>query len=500
MNSAPRLAPGPSLDRLSDCELLTATRSLVGRSNQLLAALLAHLAEVEARGIHRIRACSSLYTYCIHELRFSEDEAYRRVAASRLVRRFPALLEAIASGELHLTGLLMLGPHLTEHNLSEVLRRAKHRTKKEVAALVRVLDPLPEVPARIEPLGPAPARLNSGAPSWSAFVESMCPVRELVPGDRPRDWVAHDENPVANDEGQVIQRVSSEQRPVALDAEGAEQMGGAPLGTAGAPLGAAEALPAEPGALEAPAPARLEPQRYRVQFTASEEYVKLVDEAKALLAHASVRVGLDEIHLRALRVLVTELKKHKYAVTSQPRKSARCAPPSSAPPSRARPGRGRSIPALSSYAPTAASSEPLQAAKSELGTSKQPRPAIQRGKGQSSEPQQAAQGELDTGEQPQPRQRERYVPAALRRAVFERDGGRCTYVSASGERCSETHYIELHHLRPYALGGEHSEENVALRCHAHNALAAEEDFGRAFVDERRDSLGHEPFARQRLRD
>jgi hypothetical protein len=510
MNAAPCLASEHSLDRLSDSELLAATRSLVGRSNQLLAALLAHLGEVEARGIHRIRACSSLYTYCIHDLRLSEDEAYRRVAASRLVRRFPALLEAIASGELHLTGLLMLGPHLTENNISEVLRRAKHRTKKEVAALVRVLDPLPDVPARIDPLGPAPTLLTSGAPSWPTFVRALCPVRELAPGDRPRDWVAKDESPVSNDEGQVIKRVPGEQGPVPSDAEGAEQMGGAPLGTA-------EARLAEPGSVEAPAPARLEPQRYRVQFTASEEYVRLVDEAKALLAHASLRVGLDEIHLRALRVLVTELKKRKYAVTSEPRKSDHSAPPSSAPsnpapsssapsnpapPSSAQPGRGRFGPGLSGHAPTAASSEPPQAIKSELGTTKQPQPPRQRGKCESSEPQQAAkvEVELHTVEQPQPHQRERYVPAALRRAVFERDGGRCTYVSASGERCPETHALELHHLRAYALGGEHSEENLAYRCHAHNALAAEEDFGRDVVDERRDSLGHEPFARQRLRE
>jgi hypothetical protein len=102
-----------SLGHLSDDEVLAHTRRLVGRSNLLTAELLAHLAEVEARGIHRIRACSSLYAYCIYELRFSEDEAFRRVAAARLVRRFPALLDALASGELHLTGLLMLGPHLT---------------------------------------------------------------------------------------------------------------------------------------------------------------------------------------------------------------------------------------------------------------------------------------------------------------------------------------------------------------------------------------------------
>src|SRR5687767_14290463 len=164
---------GAPLAALSDAELLTATRRLVGRSNRLLASLLAHLAEVEARGIHRTRACSSLYAYCIYELRFSEDEAFRRVSAARLVRRFPVLLVAIAAGELHLTGLLMLGPHLTNENLAEVLTRAKHRTKKEIGRLVRMLDPLPDVPSRIDPLGPGPAQLVPAAPSWSHFVRSM---------------------------------------------------------------------------------------------------------------------------------------------------------------------------------------------------------------------------------------------------------------------------------------------------------------------------------------
>src|SRR5215813_13417833 len=132
-NSASHLPQGICVASLTDAELLAGTRRLVGRSNQLLAELLAHLGEVESRGIHRTRACSSLYTYCIYELRFSEDEAFRRVAAARLVRRFPALFDAIASGELHLTGLLMLGPHLNEGNLVEVLARAKHRTKRELA-------------------------------------------------------------------------------------------------------------------------------------------------------------------------------------------------------------------------------------------------------------------------------------------------------------------------------------------------------------------------------
>src|SRR4029078_1848793 len=140
---------------LSDEKLLTSTRVQVGRSNQVLAGLLAHLAEVEARGLHRLRACSSLYTYCGYELRMSEDAALRLAHAARIARRFPVVYERIAAGEIHLTAVLMLGPHLTESNHAEVLGRANHRTKKEIAALVRMLDPLPRVPDRVTPLGPA---------------------------------------------------------------------------------------------------------------------------------------------------------------------------------------------------------------------------------------------------------------------------------------------------------------------------------------------------------
>ena len=111
------------LGGLSDEALLTGTRRLVASANHTLAALLAHLAEVEARGVHRVRACASLYTYCIYELRMSEDAAFRRAKAARLCRRLPALYDAVAAGELHLTGLLMLGPHLTEDNCAEVLAR-----------------------------------------------------------------------------------------------------------------------------------------------------------------------------------------------------------------------------------------------------------------------------------------------------------------------------------------------------------------------------------------
>src|SRR5688572_2053 len=100
------------LEHVSDVDLLANTRQLMGRSNQLLAALLAHLAEVEARGIHRQRACASLYSYCVYELRLSEDAAFRRARAAQVARKFPVIFRQVADGELHLTALVMLAPHL----------------------------------------------------------------------------------------------------------------------------------------------------------------------------------------------------------------------------------------------------------------------------------------------------------------------------------------------------------------------------------------------------
>jgi len=60
-----RVAPSPRtplsrLAELSDGELLATTQRLAGTSNQIFAVLLEHLAEVDARGVHRTRACSSV--------------------------------------------------------------------------------------------------------------------------------------------------------------------------------------------------------------------------------------------------------------------------------------------------------------------------------------------------------------------------------------------------------------------------------------------------------
>jgi len=70
----------------------------------------------------------------------------------------------------------------------------------------------------------------------------------------------------------------------------------------------------------------------------------------------------------------------------------------------------------------------------------------------------------------------RYVPAHVRREVWNRDDGRCAFVGTNG-RCVERGFLEFHHVIPYADGGETCAENLELRCRAHNAYEAELHFG-----------------------
>ena len=83
----------------------------------------------------------------------------------------------------------------------------------------------------------------------------------------------------------------------------------------------------------------------------------------------------------------------------------------------------------------------------------------------------------------------RYVPADVQRAVWQRDGGQCTFVSEDGHRCQERKFVELDHIEAVARGGEATEANLRLLCRAHNQFEAERTFGAEFMRHRRVAAG-----------
>src|SRR5262249_38714098 len=96
-------------------------------------------------------------------------------------------------------------------------------------------------------------------------------------------------------------------------------------------------------------------------------------------------------------------------------------------------------------------------------------------------------GATDRPRAPQPRngRAARYIPRHVKRAVWERDGGQCTFVGTDGHRCAERRCLEFDHIEPVARGGKATFEGIRLRCRAHNQYAAECSFGADFMDRKR---------------
>jgi len=346
-----------SLSHLSDGALLRDLAALVAQDRMTTAALLAHLAEVDARKLYLPAAHPSMYSYCVHELRLSEDAAYKRIQAARAARQFPAIFPAVADGRLHLAAVCLLAPHLTPDNADELLAAAAHRSKAELDQLLAQRFPRPDVPAQILALSSSPA---AGAGPLSPGIAA-----QLAPG-------------------QVEARAA--------------------------------------GGEEAPAPrpkvAALAPQRFALQLNIGQSTYEKLQYAQALLSHQLAPGDLAAVVDRALDALLRQLERRKFAATAQPR----------------------------------------------------PRP------------RRATVGK-------------RHIPAEVRRAVWARDGGQCTFMSETGHRCPARSRLEFDHSEPVARGGQATVANVRLRCRPHNQYAAECTFGSGFMSRKREEAQRAAAAR-----
>ena len=359
-----------SLTGLSDAGLLARVARLAAQEREATVALIAHLAELDTRRLYLAEGYPSLFAYCTQALHLSEHAAYGRIEAARAARRFPILLERLADGSITLTTVTLLAPHLTVENHRDLLDQVRHRSRREVEALVAALRPQPPVPASVR-------RLPASRPAQAATLPPAQTATASAPVSVPEPQAAA--SPLAPAPSSAAS-VPTPTSPVPA--------------VAPTPPAPAPTPPARP-----PVVAPLAPDRYKVQFTASAETYARLRQAQDLLRHQIPDGDIAQVLDRALTVLVETLLRQKVGATDRPRAVT---PP--------KPGS-------------------------------------------------------------------RHVPAAVRRAVWARDGGRCAFVSRQGRRCTERGFLEFHHVRPYAEGGAATVANIELRCRAHNGYEAERVFG-----------------------
>jgi hypothetical protein len=278
----------PALDSLSDDVLLAQVAEMIGRTRRVEAELISHLAEVDRRRLYLREACPSMHVYATARLHLSDAEAYLRITAARVSRRFPMVLDMLADGRVHLSAIARLAPHLRDDNAESLLARSAHRSKREIEMLVAELAPRPDVPSRMRLLPAPPA------------------ARATVGAGQPRpDGVSCRE--VADGATPVVDRTV----PIAMPA--------APImASSGAPMAVTDTPPPAAAAVVAP----LAPCRYKVQFTASGELHHKITRARALLRHQIPDGDLGALFDRAMTLLLRDLERTRFAGTEAPRKAA----------------------------------------------------------------------------------------------------------------------------------------------------------------------------------
>src|SRR5688572_21345820 len=124
------------LSSLSDSHLMTSLHEVVATDRRTTAALLAHLGEVDRRHLYADEAFSSMFDYCVRRLNMSEGTAYKRIGAARAAGQYPLILEKVAGGELHTTGIELLAPRLTQDNHAELLAAAANKSKRQIQEML----------------------------------------------------------------------------------------------------------------------------------------------------------------------------------------------------------------------------------------------------------------------------------------------------------------------------------------------------------------------------
>ena len=267
---------------LSDHDLLVRLSTLAGRERDTLAELLAHLATLDERAaVYEARGYGSLYAYCTQALRFSEDAACNRIEAARVCRRFPAIVELIASGEMSLASVRRLGRHLTAENYRVVLSKAKGRTREEIEGLVATLAPQPDARSLVRKL-PTPtmyAPPRTAPPATTDAPELFTTTASAAPPPAPRPTV----------------------KPTA-------------------------------------------PERYRVQFTIGQETREKLRRLQALLRREVPDGDPGVLFDRAIAVLLAQVERRKLGLTAKPRSRSPIRPGTDTDDIRTPPPPSRSVP------------------------------------------------------------------------------------------------------------------------------------------------------------
>ena len=466
---------------LPDQVLLEQTRMLARHEQALQLSVLDHLREIEARRLYLRLGYSCLFDYTVRELHYTEAAAWRRIKAMRLCRETRGVRERLQDGSLNLSNAALLQnsferwdrsgagpgaagsagagrgatesaagapvPVLDAHARQQLVERAMGKSTRQVQQMLAEVDPEAAAPPeRLRALG-------NGRWELKAVVDGECQrglqqLRELLSHVDPHLTV-----------GQLLGRLVREgverydpSRPPRKRRKSDPASDECSAGTAGRETTDRVAVAAEN-------PRRAEKSAAPTSPSAPKRSAKptAVGASPAVLparggpAEVSSKRRLEPPPVSGTSAPKCVAPRAKHAASPD---GAVATEPTSA--TKPRVAAGSLIPEQSAHG--AGSAELTATAK--LGVAGGSIPDRSAGGTGSAGRTAAAKPGKPSG---------RSIPAAVKREVWRRDLGCCTYVDRhTGRRCGSRFFLEIDHIVPVAQGGAAEPANLRLRCAAHH--------------------------------
>ncbi len=172
------------LDFIPNEELLRSLDELVKKSRHIESDLVAHIGEIDDRELYVGKGSASMFSYSTAVLHLPEAVTYLRIRVARASRKHPMLLEMLGDGRLSLSAIARLAPHLTEANRETILKRAVHKSKRQIQELIAEIFPKPGVPGKVRKL-PGRREMKKPSPVTSTQLRPDAVTLPAVPGPAP---------------------------------------------------------------------------------------------------------------------------------------------------------------------------------------------------------------------------------------------------------------------------------------------------------------------------
>ena len=174
---------------LSDERLLAEIDRFAQAERERFPFFLACLGEADRRRLPEKLGYSSTFDYCVRRLRLGEGEAYRRIHAARAARSRPELLSSLAGGELSLSAVSMIAPHVRRADAPEIIARAEGKSTREIEEMLAPLRPEPEKRDRIRAIAVAAPGASTISPRVDFSFRGSPALREAI--ERAKRLLSH---------------------------------------------------------------------------------------------------------------------------------------------------------------------------------------------------------------------------------------------------------------------------------------------------------------------